>query len=46
MGNIVCSIDSNETVAEAPESVQLERGLNTEHTVVVYNLVKLSSVLL
>jgi hypothetical protein len=31
MGNIVCSIDSNEPVAEAPESVQLERGLNTEH---------------
>jgi hypothetical protein len=31
MGNIVRRIDSDESVPEAPECVQLERGLNTEH---------------
>lgn len=27
----MCRVDSDESVAEAPECLQLERGLDTEH---------------
>ncbi len=31
MDNIMCCIDSDESIAEAPECLQLEGGLDTEH---------------
>jgi hypothetical protein len=31
MRNIVCCVDSDESIAEAPECLQLEGDLDTEH---------------
>ena len=31
MRDIMCHVDSDESVAEAPECIQLEGGLDTEH---------------